>query len=295
MDYLQRTAYYTAIVEKKLDELLSSEAVPASLSTAMRYSVSAGGKRLRPCLVMAAAEIAGGSAEDVVTIAAGIELIHTYSLIHDDMPCMDNDDYRRGKPSNHKVFGEAAALLAGDGLLSLAFEGMLGDAVKNNRPSCYTAAIYEIAKGAGVCGMVAGQADDLKNETEQDRTYDMLRRIHERKTGAMIKAALLAGARAVNAPEDTLKCLAEFGDNYGLLFQITDDVLDCEGDIETLGKSTGKDARDNKLTYVTLFGLKEAKIRAAEAAAAAFASLVPLNERAWYLHALTELTLTREK
>ena len=286
------TERYTKLADAQLESLLSGD-VPAQLLEPMRYSVFAGGKRLRPCLLLNACELCGGDAQSAVTLAAGIELIHTYSLIHDDLPCMDDDDYRRGRPSCHKRFGESFALLAGDGLLSLAFEAMLNMAVE--RGAGYTMAVREIARGAGVYGMVAGQADDLYFEDHFSDGYQTLKRIHERKTGALIRASVLAGAYAAGAGADSLRSLCEFADKFGLLFQITDDILDVEGSFEELGKTIGKDANENKLTYVNLFGLDKAKALAQNTAEEAAAALSAFGTDAEYLKALIDYTIKRKK
>ncbi len=285
---------YKAMVEAQLGKYLSSSALDPKLLECMAYSVSAGGKRLRPCMLLAACDMLRGECEAALPLACAIEMIHTYSLIHDDLPCMDNDDYRRGRPTNHKVFGEGIAVLAGDGLLSYAFEIMLeaGLRYQSGNPH-YFEAIYAIAQGAGVCGMIAGQFSDLKNENNPNMNAELLKYIHSHKTGSMLKAALIAGAKVANASEQELFAISSFGEEYGLLFQITDDILDAEGDPALLGKSVGKDAAEGKLTYVSLYGLEKAKELAKQTSAKAREALSPLSECADYFHALIDDTFGR--
>ncbi len=246
--------------------------MPEELRKAMEYSLLAGGKRLRPMLCLSACEMAGGQLEAALPLACALEMIHTYSLIHDDLPCMDDDDFRRGRPSNHKVFGEANALLAGDGLLSIA---------------------AEIARGAGVNGMVAGQWKDLANEKNPSADAATLTDIHTRKTGALITAAVLAGGLAGKADAAEMKALRAFGAHFGVLFQITDDLLDVEGDEKTVGKTLGKDAAHEKLTYPALYGVPASRRMAEEEARLAEDALAPFGERAAWFIELTEQTLTR--
>ena len=234
-----------------------------------------------------------GKAEEALHFACALEMIHTYSLIHDDLPCMDNDDYRRGMPSNHKVFGEANAVLAGDGLLSLAFDTMLA-AIANNPCQGEIKAAQAVSEGAGVQGMVAGQVADLASEKSGARDMDTLRFIHVNKTGAMIRASLLAGGCVAGADEEQLKALSDFGYAYGDLFQMTDDILDVEGSFESMGKTLGKDAQEGKLTYISLVGLEEAKKIAGQTAENALAALEIFGEKAWLLRELTNATVNRK-
>ena len=206
---------------------------------------------------------------------------------------MDNDDYRRGMPSNHKVFGEANAVLAGDGLLSLAFDTMLA-AIANNPCQGEIKAAQAVSEGAGVQGMVAGQVADLASEKSGARDMDTLRFIHVNKTGAMIRASLLAGGCVAGADEEQLKALSDFGYAYGDLFQMTDDILDVEGSFESMGKTLGKDAQEGKLTYISLVGLEEAKKIAGQTAEKALAALEIFGEEAWLLRELTNATLSRK-
>ena len=268
--------------------------MPEELRKAMEYSLLAGGKRLRPMLCLSACEMTGGQLEAALPLACALEMIHTYSLIHDDLPCMDDDDFRRGRPSNHKVFGEANALLAGDGLLSFAFEVMLSEGPKHiaAAPRYYEAAA-EIAHGAGVNGMVAGQWKDLANEKNPSADAATLTDIHARKTGALITAAVLAGGLAGRADAAEMEALRAFGAHFGVLFQITDDLLDVEGDEKTVGKTLGKDAAHEKLTYPALYGVPASRCMAEEEARLAKEALAPFGERAAWFIELTEQTLTR--
>ncbi|MBE5785700.1 MAG: polyprenyl synthetase family protein [Clostridiales bacterium] len=285
---------YLEAINAALEGYIAACDVPKVMREAMAYSVFAGGKRLRPRMCLSAAELAGGSMEDAMPIACALEMIHTYSLIHDDLPCMDDDDFRRGRPSNHKVYGEANALLAGDGLLSLAFETILREGQERLRtaPRYYEAAL-EVARGAGVSGMVAGQWADLANEENPAADADALAYIHRRKTGALITAAMVSGAVAGNADAKLIDALRCYGEHYGILFQITDDILDVVGDAKTVGKTLGKDAAQNKLTYPALYGLEEARRMAEKEAELAIAALLPFGEKAAWFTELAQAALTR--
>ncbi|HIU63861.1 MAG TPA: polyprenyl synthetase family protein [Candidatus Avacidaminococcus intestinavium] len=223
---------------------------------AMSYSLLAGGKRLRPLLVLATGDVVCGRGYDFLAVACGLEMIHTYSLIHDDLPVMDNDDYRRGRLTNHKVYGDALALLAGDGLLTLAFEVMLEQ--KNVAPAALIETVKEVAMCSGSYGMVGGQALDIeaegKNITEKD-----LRTVYSAKTGALFIAAVRAGARLSGAKDEELLALTRFAELFGLGFQISDDIMDVEGNLDEMGKNAGSDAKLQKTTFVTLCTLEGAK------------------------------------
>jgi geranylgeranyl diphosphate synthase type II len=268
------------IVEEALEHYLPREDnIPADIYKAVRYSVFNGGKRIRPILCLAAAEAVGGDLGPAIPVACALELIHSYSLIHDDLPAMDDDDFRRGKPTCHKVFGENIAILAGDALLTEAF--VLLSHVEKVRMSVERrlAVIQEIAKAAGICGMVGGQALDVlsgKSVSDEGTLYE----IHRRKTGALIVAAVKSGAIIFNARKDKIQALAEYGINVGLAFQIADDILNVEGDRELMGKETGSDAAHDKLTYPSLLGLDLAKEKLAKYIDAAIASLSGFDERA---------------
>lgn len=233
--------------------------VPSILSDAMGYSLFAGGKRLRPILVLAANRLLDGVEEEALPLACGVEMIHTYSLIHDDLPAMDNDDWRRGKLTNHKVFGEGIAILAGDGLLNQAFEVMLENASRYpHKLSNHLEAIRIIAKGAGIHGMIGGQVLDLEGEKSQMDEVS-LAEIHQRKTGALITASLLAGLCLQNPTRKQWEAVEAYGKKIGMVFQIIDDILDITGEQEKLGKSMGGDVSRCKLTYPRIYGLEASR------------------------------------
>jgi len=259
--------------------------LPPTLYESMRYSLSAGGKRIRPILSIASCEAVGGMTEDVIPAAIAIEMIHTYSLIHDDLPAMDNDDLRRGKPTNHKVFGEATAILAGDGLLTLAFSILSG--VSNSMKI-----LHEIALAAGPEGMVGGQQLDIENEGK-NIDVKALEELHRRKTGALILAAVRSGGIAGGAAETQLSALTDYGMKIGLAFQIADDILDLEGDVEYIGKSPGKDVKQNKNTYPALLGLAESKIVARNLVDEALEALESFDEKAVPLRMIAEYIVDR--
>ncbi|HIU26505.1 MAG TPA: polyprenyl synthetase family protein [Candidatus Copromorpha excrementigallinarum] len=259
--------YRSIIEEHIMDFIPDVDHKSITLYESMKYSLSSGGKRIRPVLLMAACDFCGGKVEESLPYACAIEYIHTYSLIHDDLPCMDNDDLRRGKPTNHKIYGEAMATLAGDGLQSAAFEAMnrdmllyLDDTKALNRR---IRAAYEISRGSGCRGMVAGQVADMEAE-DKSCSGEMLDYIHITKTAALIVAAVKAGAQLGQADEETLTNLTVYAENLGLAFQICDDILDVEGQEETMGKKTGMDAVNNKATYPAVYGLYKSKKRLEE-------------------------------
>jgi geranylgeranyl diphosphate synthase type II len=284
------------IVEEALQHYLPADDIPAKIYEAVHYGVFNGGKRIRPILCLAAAEAVGGDLASAMPVACALELIHTYSLIHDDLPAMDNDDFRRGKPTCHKVFGEDMAILAGDALLTEAF--VLLSRAEKVRLSGFSAerrlaVIQEIAYAAGICGMVGGQAlDVLSGKSESGE--DTLREIHRRKTGALIVAAVKSGAIIFNAGKDKIQSLAEYGINAGLAFQIADDILNVEGDRELMGKETGSDAAHNKLTYPSLLGMELAKEKLAKYIDAAVASLSNFDERAMPLIVIARYVMERK-
>ena len=292
-EYAEISKKYREFVESELDRIASNEAaaIYPTLKDAMFYSLEAGGKRIRPCLVLAVCEMLGGRAEKALPFACALEMIHTYSLIHDDLPCMDDDDMRRGRPSNHKVFGEAMAVLAGDGLLSFAFEHMLSAALESGEKGALLAAC-EIAKRAGAAGMVTGQAADIEYEGAVVQTEDMLHFIHIHKTADMLSAAVLAGALIAGADEKTLAALTLYSEKMGLLFQITDDILDYKGDPALMGKTLGKDMEQGKLTYASLLGLEGAELAAKQAAEEALAAISEIPGSG-YLAATIENMLVR--
>ena len=285
---------YAALVDAELERALECSGAPEPLLSAMRYSIEAGGKRLRPGRARGGCDMLGGKREMALALGCGIEMIHTYSLIHDDLPCMDDDDMRRGKPSNHRVFGEGQAVLAGDGLLSFAFEYMLEKGLAFNEKNYYRA-VYEISRRAGVSGMVAGQARDLEAERGASMDEAELRYIHAHKTADMLAAAVLAGAYSADASDEQLDALERYSEKMGLLFQITDDILDHEGDQALVGKTLGKDEKSQKLTYITLYGIDEARKLAQSTAAEAEAILSEcFGEGALYLKKTVSKMLSRK-
>lgn len=292
MGFAEATKEYREKIEAALSCYMASCGAPEQLRDAMEYSLKAGGKRLRPVLTLYTCHMLGGDVQRALPYACALEMIHTYSLIHDDLPCMDDDDFRRGRPSNHKVYGEANAVLAGDGLLSYAFQVML-DAVKADLTENAINAARAVSIGAGVSGMVAGQVIDLASETADNPGVDDLRFIQANKTAAMIKAALLAGAYIAGASEAQLEALGQYGEAYGALFQMTDDILDVEGDFEGMGKTLGKDKAENKLTYISLYGMDKAKELAYQAAQKAVDALAIFEERAELLRELAQSCLSR--
>ncbi|OGO78789.1 MAG: farnesyl-diphosphate synthase [Clostridiales bacterium GWB2_37_7] len=245
------------IVETQLESLIEGQAAIPVIYEAMKYSLLAGGKRLRPILAMMACELFDGDIENVLPFACSIEMIHTYSLIHDDLPAMDNDDYRRGKLTNHKVFGEGYAILAGDALLNKAFEIIHDTLIKKPSLEYIKAAAY-LSKASGVHGMIGGQCIDLYYENKQI-DLEVLNSMHDKKTGAMIKAPLVVGSLIAGGSEEDVLRLERYGQLIGLAFQISDDILDVEGSIEKLGKKTGSDINNNKATFVSCYGLEKSK------------------------------------
>jgi len=276
----ERLTQYSVLTEEKLGELLSESDRAPILEESMAYSVFSGGKRIRPALCMAACELCGGAPEDALLAACALEMIHTYSLIHDDLPAMDNDDMRRGKPSNHKAFGEANAILAGDGLQSLAFYAL---------SLCpHTDALAAISKGA--FEMVMGQSLDVNSGGDET----LLRKLQDYKTGALFRAAVTSGAACANATKEQREALIRFADAYGMLFQITDDILDFEGEASVLGKSVGKDAEEGKTTFVTVYGLEQAKEYAKGYAHEAREAILEVGGDGAFFTELISYTLTRK-
>ncbi|MEY2879122.1 MAG: hypothetical protein RLZZ15_1502 [Verrucomicrobiota bacterium] len=294
MEFAAAFSRHVARVERGLDQFLpAADARPVRLHTAMRYSLEAGGKRLRPVLVLAAAERFANDSRDPLPAAVAIECVHTYSLIHDDLPCMDDDDLRRGRPTAHKQFDEATALLAGDALLTHAFALLAENYFAN--PALATALVRELADAAGSRRLIGGQMEDLLAEKKADATAADLEFIHLNKTAAMIEAALVMGGLVGGAGEEQLAALRRAGRHLGLGFQIIDDVLDATADTATLGKTAGKDARADKTTFVKLHGLATSRRLAAEQSAAARAALGALPGDNAFLDALVESMATRVK
>lgn len=274
------------LVGERLLELTAQAETYPDLREAMNYSLQAGGKRIRPVLHMLSAGMFGAGAEDSLDTACAIEMIHTYSLIHDDLPAMDDDELRRGRPTSHVVFGEALAILAGDALLSYALEILTRSALApGHDPVRYLVAMDLITAGAGVSGMLAGQTADVQLEG-QLLSREQLSYIHERKTGALIAAAAASGAAIAGASQEEIAKLQAFGASIGLAFQIVDDVLDVEGTPEVLGKHPGKDRRSDKYTFVSAYGVDASRRMAEEYTDRAVASIAPFGEAAKPLIAL---------
>jgi len=283
-----------AEVDKALDQFLpKATAKPATLHKAMRYSLFAGGKRLRPILCLAAAEACGGeeAIDAALPLACAVECIHTYSLIHDDLPCMDDDDFRRGRPTSHKVFGEGVAVLAGDALLTLAFEIV---AAAPGTPRFPVAALVrELAQASGSHWLIGGQVADLEGEGKK-ATLRELRFIHEAKTAALLTASIHLGGMSANATPAKLEALTAFGKNLGLAFQVIDDILDVTQTSEKLGKSAGKDLQAQKTTYPSVLGLEKSRKEAHRLTAAALDALEPFGKKGAVLRALADYLLQRE-
>jgi geranylgeranyl diphosphate synthase, type II len=281
-------------VDQALDRFLPAEsAPPETLHRAMRYSVFAGGKRLRPVLVIAGAEAVGGKADDVMPTACAAEMIHTYSLIHDDLPAMDNDDFRRGVPTNHKVFGEALAILAGDALLTLAFRLLADNVPATSNGPRLRDVLVEIADAAGSPGMVGGQVADIECEGKP-ADAEIVDYIHTHKTAALIRASIRAGAMLSGATPAQLDALGVVGGSLGLAFQIMDDILDVTATTEELGKTAGKDQAQQKATYPAVHGIEASRDRARALVAEAHAVLAPFGPRAQPLHELGTFMIERK-
>lgn len=283
-----------ALVSERLGALMARMCEPGLLRDAMSYSLLCGGKRLRPALCLLSAGMYGDR-EKALDFACAIEMIHTYSLIHDDLPAMDNDVLRRGKPTNHVVFGEGFALLAGDGLLNCAYEVMLRGAREDGGGGLdWLRAMHIVASAAGVTGMIAGQAADMAFEGK-DLHEEALRYIHERKTGALIKASVTSGAALLGAGAEDIDALGRYGECIGLVFQIVDDILDVEGSAENLGKSVGKDKDSGKLTFARAYGVGESRRIARSLTDEALLALARFGDRALPLAAAARQLLERDR
>ncbi len=288
-EYLHKAAQQ---VDAALDRFIPKPATkPDSIHKAMRYSLFAGGKRLRPALALAAAEACGGSVQAALHAACAVECIHTYSLIHDDLPCMDDDDLRRGRPTCHVVFGEGLAVLAGDSLLTLAFE-ILAQAQPTSRHGIADL-VRELSVASGSRWLIAGQVLDLEGEGKAV-SKAALKFIHQAKTAALLTCALRLGAMSADVTPSKLKALTDFGQALGLAFQVIDDILDVTQSTEKLGKTAGKDVTAVKATYPALFGLKKSRKLAAELTAEALAALKPFGKKAVLMRAIAESLLVRE-
>ena len=287
--------HWIDIINKSLEEFVREKQIPqAKIYEAMRYSLLAGGKRIRPVIMLAVCEMLQGDVNEAIPFACAIEMIHTYSLIHDDLPSMDDDDYRRGRLTNHKVYGEAIAVLAGDALLNKAHEILL-DAIaqaKDNmqRKAC---AARVISASAGTEGMIGGQVVDLESEGKQI-SEELLLYMHKNKTGALLKAPAMAAAELCGASEEEKQCISGFAEKLGIAFQIRDDILDVEGSLDSMGKQAGPDEKKGKSTYVSLYGLEEAKIRLTEVSDQAVDCLKSFGDRAKLLKSLVERLAIRE-
>lgn len=287
---------YEKIIEDYLDSILpNDDGFQSKVYEGMRYSVFAGGKRLRPFLTLKVCDIIKGSHKEALPFASAIEIIHTYSLIHDDLPAMDDDNFRRGKPTNHKVFGEGMAVLAGDGLLNFAYELMINETVKSfTNSEKYLGATYEIARAAGIYGMIGGQVVDIMSENTEVNE-EVLDFIHKHKTSALIEASIVAGGIIGGATEAELEALRSYGKAIGLGFQIRDDILDKIGNMEKLGKDIGSDEENNKATYLTFYGLEGAINKSKELCEAAKKSLKAIDKAGVYvLEELADYLVYRE-
>lgn len=291
MDLKRYIAERSGQVEAAMLQSIGDPSIPRTLRDAMAYSLNAGGKRLRPVLCIAGAEAVGGGADRVMHAAVALEMIHTFSLIHDDLPAMDDDSLRRGKPTNHKVYGEAVAILAGDGLLAEAFYVLAGSAAE---PRLLIETIRDIASATGGRGMTGGQVYDMES-TGKRVSVAQLEALHRFKTGALIRVAVTSGARLCGATAAQLEALANYGEAIGLAFQIADDLLDIEGDQALLGKDVGSDQENGKSTYPALLGLEESRTLASGLVESALAKLSPFGEAAEPLRQIARYTIERNQ
>lgn len=290
--FTEQTEAFRQLIEARLDEYSQFDpGCPSVLRDAIRHSLLAPGKRLRPLLTLMATDACGSDIEMALPAACAVEMVHAYSLIHDDLPAMDDDDLRRGLPTCHKAFGEGNAILAGDALLARAFEVV----ATKTRPEVAARCCGLLAHAAGASQLVGGQVDDLAAEDQDDGGLDELEAIHRRKTGAMLVVSLQLGGVIADANEDQLTALETYGRNLGLAFQVVDDLLDFDGDEEQLGKRTGKDADRGKLTYPVLLGVEASKQRAAELVAEACSAASLFGERATPLVTLAKFVLERKR
>jgi len=284
------------VEQKKAIEVALDSALPViypeKIYEAMRYSLLAGGKRLRPILCLASCELAGGTAEMAIPTACALEMIHTMSLIHDDLPAMDNDDYRRGKLTNHKVYGEDIAILAGDGLLTYAFE-LIATKTENVPPQQVLQTIAHLARASGAAGLVGGQVVDLESEGLTDVSLETLNYIHAHKTGALLEACVVCGGILGGASAADLQRLSRFAQNIGLAFQIIDDILDITATQEELGKTAGKDVQAGKVTYPSLWGIDESRRQASQLVADAKSQLAAFGSKALPLLGIADFITSR--
>ena len=281
------------LVERALDSSIAI-AKPKKIYEAMRYSLLAGGKRLRPILCLATCDLAGGTVDMAMPTACALEMIHTMSLIHDDLPAMDNDDFRRGKPTNHKVYGDDIAILAGDGLLAYAFE-YVATQTKDVAPENIIRVVACLGRTVGAAGLVGGQVLDLESEGKSDITAETLSFIHTHKTGALLEASVVSGAILADASQSDIDRLSKYARDIGLAFQIIDDILDITATDEQLGKTAGKDLEAQKATYPSLWGLDKSRLKARELVDSAIAQLSTYGEKAEPLRAVANYIVTRDR
>ncbi len=302
MNFEQKYGMLVSQVNEALDKYVIEKDKPeGSIYKAMKYSLMVGGKRLRPVLALAVCEMLDGDSKEVMPYACAVEMIHTYSLIHDDLPAMDNDGYRRGKPTNHKVFGEAKAILAGDALLNYAFEIMIEDILnqqklgtqKNNDVLKKVKAMNVIAKASGVSGMIGGQVVDIESEKKEINS-ELLCYMYSLKTGALIKAPILSSAILCSAMEEDICILEKYAEKIGLAFQIKDDLLDVEGSFEDMGKVAGSDAANRKKTFVSVYGHEESKKTLLDITAEAHALVDRYKEKGVFLKSLGSYIVSRK-
>lgn len=286
------------IVDRALEEFFpdledpgQATEAPSSLRRAIRHSLFSGGKRIRPILAIAAFEAVGGTGNSILPFACGLEMIHTYSLIHDDLPAIDNDDYRRGQPTCHKAFGEALAILAGDGLLTEAFRLMTQESSVD--PKTVLSIVHEIARASGISGMVGGQVVDIESEGKEV-SFPTIEYIHNHKTGSLITTSVRTGVKLGGGNDETLQAFTHFGERIGLAFQIVDDILNVEGKAEILGKSTGSDQSKHKATYPSLLGIEESKKRAFTLMESALNALHPFGSEVEPLRGIAKYIVLRE-
>lgn len=289
-DLKTKSAYIEDLLKQYMPK---EEGYQKTIFEAMNYSLSSGGKRLRPILTLEAAKVVGGDVKEAISFCVAIEMIHTYSLIHDDLPAMDNDDFRRGKPTNHKVFGDGMATLAGDALLNYAFEIMLKESLGKDNADVRLKAIYEIARGAGIYGMIGGQVVDIESENKSIEK-EKLDFIHMNKTAAMIVGCMRAGAIMGHACEEDLQNITKYAKNIGLAFQIVDDILDIVGDEKALGKPVGSDIENHKSTYPSLIGLDESKKVATSLIKEAKDSIRKISGESRFLEDLADYIISRD-
>lgn len=295
MHFKKELAARTAVIDQALLTCFDRKFdTPDIIISAIKYSLFAGGKRLRPVLMTETCSALGGDVNQVIPLACAIEMIHTYSLIHDDLPAMDNDDLRRGKPTNHKVYGENMAILAGDALLNYAMETALEGFPTNRHQGGYLRAFRYLARAAGINGMIGGQTGDILCEGDNEVTEEKLYYIHDHKTGALLKAAVLCGGYVAEMNETEAEALEIYSDRIGLAFQIVDDILDIKGDEKTLGKPVGSDAKNQKTTFVSLYGMQSSEEKIRELEKQALEALERIDKNTDFLKAVASYICRRD-